>query len=350
MKPVVGLFFGGVSPEYKVSLASAAAVLRHLPRARYDCRAVGITRGGRWFLTEASPDEIEGDRWQNAPCTPAALSPDPGRPGLLLFPAEGQAARLHLDVLFPVTHGTYGEDGRLQGLFALSGIPFVGCDTQASAVCMDKALTKTLLRAEGVPVLPSLLLHRADVARPAEVICRVENEIGFPAFVKPARSGSSVGAGRADNTPTLLTSLVHAAGVDDRILVEPCVRAREVEVAILETGGTLTVSHPGEIRPHAEFYDYDTKYTAGRATLCDHADISPACADTVRALAEKIFRLLELRGMARVDFFVTDDEHIYCNEINTLPGFTAGSMYPRLLSGEDGFAGLLDRLIAGARR
>ena len=350
MKPVVGLFFGGASPEYTVSLASAAAVLRHLPRARYDCRTIGITRGGRWFLTEATPDEIEGDRWQSAPTTPAALSPDPGRPGLLLFPAEGQVARLPLDVLFPVTHGTYGEDGRLQGLFALSGIPFVGCDTQASAICMDKVITKTLLRAEGVPVLSSLLLHRADVARPAEVICRVENEVGFPVFVKPARSGSSVGAGRADNVPTLLTALVHAAGVDDRILVEPYVRAREVEVAVLEADGALTVSHPGEIRPHAEFYDYEAKYTPGRATLCDHADIPPACADRVCELAKKIFRLLALRGMARVDFFVTGDGQVFCNEVNTLPGFTAGSMYPRLLSGEDGFSGLLDRLIAGARR
>lgn len=347
-KTVVALFFGGRSREYSVSLCSAAAVLQGLSPDRYEVVAVGITRAGHWLATTATPDEIEADRWQ-AGGTPCLLSPDRGRPGLLLI-AGGRVKHVLPDVLFPVLHGKYGEDGCIQGLFALSGIPYVGCDTRASAIGMDKAVTKTLAAAAGIPVVPWISARARELQK--RVAERVEATLTYPVFVKPSQSGSSIGAGVARDRRELYAALRRAAAVDDTILIEAFTPVREIEVAVLRIGQKTEVSRPGEIiPPEGGFYDYDTKYRASGAELRPLAHLTREQETTARARAAKIYRLLSCHGPVRVDFFLPRaGGELYFNEVNTLPGFTAISMFPRLMTANRPFPALLDALIAGARR
>ena len=348
-KRLVALFFGGASREYEVSLASAAAILRGLDPARYAVIPIGITRTGRWLFTHATPNEIEADNWQ-AGALPALLSPDRGNPGLFVFEGAGRPTRILPDLLFPVLHGRYGEDGCMQGLFALSGIPYVGCDVFASAVGMDKATAKTLATATGIPVVPWVFATHGS--REKTIIAQVERALGYPVFVKPSRSGSSIGAAIARSRQELLDAMRRAAQVDRDILIEAYIPAREIEVAVCTIGGKVEVSRPGEITPpDGGFYDYDTKYRVAGAELSTAARLSAKQERDVRAYARTIYRRLSCRGPARVDFFIPrGGREIYFNEINTLPGFTAISMFPRLMTRERSFPALLDAIIAGARR
>ncbi len=344
------LLFGGASSEYEVSLCSAAGVLRALDPLRFRALCVGISRRGEWFLTQATPCEIENDEWQ-AGALPCGLSPNPAYRGLLVHTPRGLRRYLP-DVIFPVLHGGAGEDGRLQGLLSLSGIPFVGCDTRAAALAMDKAVAKVLAREAGVPVLPWLVYDaRRDTAD--DFCARAEAAFPYPMFAKPVAGGSSVGAGRAGDRTSLIACLQTAAREGGRVLVEPCLPARELEIAVLERKDGLELSPVGEIcLSGGSFYDYDTKYKNGRATLCEKADIPPLCDTRVRQYAEKVFFALGCRGLARIDFFLDPacpDKPIF-NEINTLPGFTADSMFPRLLTADRTPAVLLDLLIEGAMR
>ncbi len=345
----VALFFGGRSPEYAVSLASAAAVLRGLDLQKYAVYPVGITRAGVWLLTAASPDGIEADRWQSGAC-PAHLSPDRGRPGLYIE-EKGGTRRLLPDVLFPVMHGKYGEDGCMQGLFALSGIPFVGCGVRAACLGMDKIAAKQLAASAGLPVLPHLTARRTEHAE--HVARRVEDTFPYPVFVKPAAGGSSIGAGIARDRAGLLSCLGAAWESDRTLLIEPFLPgAREIEVGVAKIGRRLEISTPGEIHPGgSDFYDYATKYTAKTATLTTHAPLLVHQEQAARARAALIYRLFDCHGPVRVDFFLSPaGGPLYFNEINTLPGFTAGSMFPRLMTEKRSFPALLDLLIAGARR
>lgn len=333
----IAILFGGRSDEYAVSLASAAAVLSALDRKKYEPIPIGITREGAWLYTEASPDDITTDKWQRG-AIPCFLSPDPTRRALYL--SDGRT--LLPDLIFPLTHGGAGEDGRMAGLFSLSGIPFLGPRTEGAALAMNKALCKQIAAAAGVPVLP----HFVASARACERAKQNAREMGYPLFVKPLHGGSSVGAGIAKNEEDFSAALLCASAQGDDAIVEPYFPAREIELALLCEQGTLTISPAGEISfDGGGFYDYDTKYVRGRARL-SLAELTPAQNTRVRAYAEKVFSALSLTHLCRIDFFLRGDD-IYFNEVNTLPGFTAGSMYPFLLSGGD-LSSLCDRLILAA--
>lgn len=319
MQPTVALLFGGNSNEYEVSLLTAQAVWRHLLNAGVRVLPIGITRLGVWHLFQGSPSALTEGNWEASP----ALTP-------ILLGAQGafftEGGRVyHPDVLFPAVHGQRSEDGRLQGLLDLWGVPYVGCGVESSVLCMNKCLSKRLVAAAGVPTLPWV-----EVTDPVAGVAQILTRLSAPIFIKPARSGSSLGAGRADTQEALGPLLEKALQTDTLALAEPFVAGRELEVAVLEEGGSLTVSAPGEVIPNAPFYDYDTKYKSALAALQIPAKLSSALTQTVREYAAEVFRVLGCRHLGRVDFFLVGDA-IYFNEINTLPGFTSISMYPRLM-------------------
>ena len=351
MKTKVALFFGGASNEYEVSLRSAAAVLRAFDEERYEIYKIGLDRDGRWLLTEATPDLIAADAWQGG-ASPCLLSPDRALRGLWVFRPGEAVRRILPDVLFPLLHGRLGEDGCLQGLFALSGIPYVGCPTEAGALGMDKDACKRLAQSRGIPVVPWVRLSGTLLADPERARAVAEEKLAYPMFLKPARSGSSVGAGRVE-CPLDFPAALRAAGrEDDCVLVEACVPARELEVAVLEKpSGELEISRVGEVLPPGgRFYSYREKYEADSHTrLSTHAGLLPSEENRLRAYAGELFSLLGCRSCARVDFFLSRETgRVYFNEINTMPGFTEISMYPRLLCKERSMSELLDELMAGA--
>ena len=342
MKTILVLF-GGRSTEYGVSLQSAHAVLSNLDRSRYRPLMVGITREGRWLHYSGPLDRLEDDTWHQEHCVSCALSPDFGTPQLLLL--DGSNRQLAFDAAFPVLHGKNGEDGTVQGLLELTGAPLIGCGCLASALCMDKDRAHKLAQLAGVSVPRSALFRQGA---PLSAIGEAAAGLGYPLFVKPVRAGSSFGVTRVTALEQLAGAVADAFANDRELLLEEAIDGREVEVAVL--GGERDfVSACGEIAPNSDFYDYDTKYVSDTAEYYIPARIAPKTAETVRTAAGKIFRTLGCTGLSRVDFFVTADEAVYFNEINTIPGFTAISMYPRLMrqSGVDGPA-LIDRLVEDA--
>ena len=343
----IALLFGGASNEHEVSLRSAYAVYRHLPA---DCTPIliGITRDGDWLDYQGDPALIESGEWQ-------AETDKLSRVRITLAPHGALHTESGLDItpdlFLPILHGQTCEDGRLQGLLDLIGIPYVGCGCAASAFGMDKAVTKMIAEAQGIPVAAWLLFTRDVLADDLDAaIQKIEERFpSYPVFVKAVNSGSSVGAFRADDRASLALALTEAAKVDVKILVEEFVVAREVETAVLEKNGALAVFAPGEIEPCADFYDYDTKYKNDTANYYIPARISAEALDTVRDYAARIFRAIGARHLSRVDFFVTADERIIFNEINTLPGFTSISMYPKLAeAGGVSFDSLVNALIEEA--
>lgn len=315
----VALLFGGKSNEHEISLCTAAAIYRHLLAAGWRVLPLGITREGVWYLFQGTPSSIEDGSWETSPALYRILFGSQGA----FFTEEGRAFRP--DAVFPAVHGRFCEDGRLQGLLDLWGVPYVGCGVESSVLCMNKCLSKRLVQEAGLPTLPWV-----EIKDPAQGEAEIRKRLSFPVFIKPARSGSSLGAGRAENSNALQSVLTHALETDPLALAEPCVTARELEVAVAELGGALTVSQPGEVVPNAAFYDFDTKYRSSRATLRIPAPLDGGLAEQARRLAAEIFRLLGCRHLARIDFFLLDGA-LYFNEINTLPGFTPISMYPRLM-------------------
>jgi len=343
-KPTVLVLFGGRSPEHEVSLVSARSVISNIPREQFCIVTVGITKKGVWYLTEAEADAIADGSWERSPQNRrAALSPV-YREGLLVF-GENGVFTMPVDVVFPVLHGENGEDGTIQGLFALSGIPFVGPGVRASADCMDKITAKRLLAEAGIPVADGepLLLHQYR-ANPAAMVERIERRLGYPVFIKPSGAGSSVGISKVKRREELLAALDLAFRYDSRALAEEAVVGREVEVAVLGTAADPLASTCGEIVPANEFYDYEAKYIRD-SELHVPARISEEKAAKVREYACRAFATLDCHGMSRVDFFVCEDR-ILLNEVNTIPGFTPISMYPRLFA-HDGipYPELLKRLI-----
>lgn len=343
----IALLFGGASNEYEVSLRSAYAVYRHLPS---DCTPIliGITREGDWLHYQGNPALIENDEWVKQTHQLSRISITLAPHGALHTEADLDVTP---DLFLPVLHGQTCEDGRLQGLLDLIGIPYVGCGCASSAFGMDKAVTKMIAEAQGIPVADWLLFTRDALHADVDgAIRQVEARFpAYPIFVKAVNSGSSVGAYRADDRASLGFALTEAAKVDFKILVEEFIVAREVETAVLEKGGELTVFTPGEIEPCAEFYDYDTKYKNDTANYYIPARVSEETLETVRSYAARIFRAIGARHLSRVDFFVTKDERIIFNEINTLPGFTSISMYPKLAeAGGVSFDDLVNALIEEA--
>jgi D-alanine-D-alanine ligase len=347
----VGLLFGGRSVEHEVSVVSARAVSAALREAGIECVPIGVTGDGRWLGPVESRDVLESDARrvecgaEVAGSVRSALDPGSGR--LLLLAAESPPEPLPLDVVFPLIHGWGGEDGRLQGAFDLVGIPVVGAGVLGSAIGMDKAIAKQLFRVNGLPVAPWLAITRPLYERRAErARKRIISELGLPLFVKPANGGSSVGISRVAHIDELEPALDEGFSHDEKVVIEQALDAREIECAVM--GNTEPeATGLGEILPAREFYDYEAKYEDERSGLEIPARLEPALAESIRKIAVKAFRALELRGFARVDFLLERSSgRPYLNEVNTLPGFTAISMFPKLWEAEGvAFPSLVQRLV-----
>jgi D-alanine-D-alanine ligase len=334
----VGLLFGGRSVEHEVSIVSASSIFQALDPKRYEVVLVAIDHDGRWHLS-APPLEPESPVAGEEVRLPAV-------PGERALRRDGAAAA-QLDVVFPIVHGRGGEDGAMQGLFELAEIPYVGSGVLGSSLQMDKEVSKRLMHAAGIPILPWVSVRASELERDVPgTVRRVADEIGFPVFVKPANLGSSVGISRAADADALSDSLRLAARYDRKIVVERAIAARDVEIALLGND-PVEASIAGEIRTRREFYDYEAKYVDEDTELLVPAPIPEALAERLRELAIAAFRALEGEGLARVDFLVDrDSEEAFVNEVNSLPGFTSVSMYPRLWDATGlSYPALLDRLI-----
>ena len=347
----VCILFGGISPEHEVSLRSAEAVLNNIDKEKYNIYPVGITKDGAWFLYGGTDySRLPGDLWlEHQGNRPAAISPVRGQ-GLLCFGDNGVAIQ-PIDVVFPVLHGENGEDGAMQGLLQLAGIPYVGPHVSASAVSMDKTLTKLVADQAGVTQAAWQLVRRGDLeTRLEQTLDALENRFAYPMFVKPSGTGSSVGVSKAADRAALEQALKAAAVYDEKVLVEEFIRGREVEVAVMGNDNPMA-SICGEIDSGADFYDYDAKYVTDTSTAYIPARIDEAVAEQVREAAVKIYSAIGCCGMSRVDFFVTyDDNKVVFNEINTLPGFTSISMYPKLFDASGiPYSQLIDELLRLAR-
>ena len=354
-KKNVCLIFGGRSTEYKVSLRSVCSVLRNIDRELFDVVTVGITEDGAWYLYRGTPDMISDDTWTSGDVCPVIIDPACGRGGMRYIDREtGNATPLDIDVIFPVVHGKYCEDGTLQGLLSMCGIPYVGPNSAASAICMDKTLTKLILSNYEVPQANALSVDARELANSEDdVLYRIESMFTYPVFVKPSSSGSSVGASKAVDRDSLISAMKAAAAYDRKILVEEYIVGREVEIAALEgEDGTVILSCCGEINPGDGFYDYETKYENDNAKYYIPARIKPETELRIKETASLIFTVLGCRSLSRIDFFVRDfkgTEQIIFNEINTLPGFTSISMYPQLMEKIGiSYGELITRLIATA--
>lgn len=335
----VGVLFGGRSGEHEVSLQSARAVMAALQQAGHEVVPIGITSEGRWLvggdpLQALSSGTAGGERT-------VTMLPEPGRTGLVplndredaLEPLQLQPGAVvgSVDLLFPVLHGTYGEDGTVQGLFELAAVPYAGAGVLGSALGMDKVVQKTLWRGLGLPVTDFVSVRRRDFEHdPERILSELEASLGYPCFTKPANLGSSVGVSKANNRQELELGLQTACRYDAKLIVERGVDARELEVGVLGNDEPIA-SVVGEILPGAEFYDYRAKYIDSGSRAVIPADISPEVAREVQHLAVRAFKAVDGSGLARVDFFLErNSAKLYLNEINTMPGFTRISMYPKL--------------------
>ena len=329
----VCVLFGGMSPEHDVSLRSAESVLNNMDTEKYNIFPVGIAKDGDWILYGSTDySKLPTGQWLNCPENRrAAISPIRGQ-GLLIFEGDN-VIREMIEIVFPVLHGENGEDGSVQGLLQLAGIPFVGPHVAASAVSMDKTLTKLVADNAGVKQAAWQLVRAAEVRSHMEqVITRLEGKFNYPMFVKPAGTGSSVGVSKAADREGLVRALSHAVQFDSKILVEEFIHGREVEVAVMGNESPVA-SVCGEIDSGADFYDYDAKYVTDTSVAYIPARIPAEVEEFVREQAVKIYSAIGCQGLSRVDFFVTyEDNRVVFNEINTLPGFTSISMYPKLFA------------------
>lgn len=343
----VCILFGGISPEHEVSLRSAESVLNNIDHSKYNVFPVGITKEGDWILYMGKDySKLPTGEWKSCPENRrAAISPVRGQ-GLLSF--EGDCVvRERIDVVFPVLHGENGEDGAMQGLLQMAGIPYVGSHVAASAAAMDKTLTKLIVDHVGVPQAAWQLVRRGELENRMEnTLDSLELRFRYPMFVKPAGTGSSVGVTKAGDRETLRGALLTAAKFDEKILVEEFIHGREIEVAVMGNENPVA-SVCGEIDSGAEFYDYDAKYITDTSTAYIPARIPADVEETVREAAVKVYSAIGCQGLSRVDFFVTFEENrVVFNEINTLPGFTSISMYPKLFAASGiPYSQLIDELI-----
>ncbi|WP_137129963.1 D-alanine--D-alanine ligase family protein [Rhizobium sp. FY34] len=325
----IGVLFGGQSAEHDVSLMSAANVMKAMDRARYTVVPIFIARDGCWFLREDNAEAVSPQAGKGV-----AVALVPGGKGRLVAVEEGglHAVLPKLDFLLPVLHGRYGEDGTVQGYAEMAGLPYAGCGILGSAAAMDKDVAKRLLREAGLPVARALKLDSAD-EMDAEAL---EQQFGYPFFVKPARQGSSFGVSRVDGAQAVRPALTKAFEFDGKVLVEEFLAGREIECAVLEhADGRLTISPPGEIvtaKAH-DFYNYEAKYfDPDGAKIIIPAEVGADVVEEAKAMAARAFRALCCQGIARVDFFLLEDGRLYVNEVNTMPGCTNRSMYPLALA------------------
>jgi D-alanine-D-alanine ligase len=348
----VGVIFGGRSGEHEVSLMSARSVMDALDKDKYDVTAIGIDRSGQWLVGDAMRALQNGDA---AAAHPATLLPAPQMAGLLQVEAGAQdslqpvslSRAAELDVIFPVLHGPYGEDGTVQGLLELAGLPYVGAGVVGSAVGMDKAVFKQVMLANDIPILPWRLVRTTEWRSQRDaIIAAIEDTFTYPVFTKPANLGSSVGINRCADRDELIAGMDQAARYDRRLIVEQGINARELEVAVLGNDAPIA-SVVGEVRPRRTFYDYQAKYVTDDSELLIPAPLPSDLAQTAQSLAVKVFAAIDCAGLGRVDLLLDrDTDMLYVNEINTIPGFTRISMYPKLWQASGiSYPELLDRLI-----
>jgi len=355
-KTRIAVVFGGRSTEHAVSAVSAGSILAALDSDEYEVVPVGITREGRWVLTSGDPQSlaIEGRRMPEITAgsgNAVVLPGDPTSGGLVVLdPADGARALGDVDVVFPALHGTYGEDGTIQGLLEMAGVPYVGSNVFASAAAMDKEFTKKLAAAEGIPVGPYAVLRAGASLSDAD-----KERLGLPLFVKPARAGSSYGITKVKDLADLDAAVAAARAIDPKVLIEAAIVGREIECGVLEgeAGGVPEASVLAEVRvvKDHEFYDFEAKYLDDSCEFDIPAKLPEWVTKQVQEYASRTFSALDCAGLARVDFFVTPELDVYLNEINTMPGFTSTSMFPRMwaASGLE-YPKLVSRLIRSALR
>ncbi len=345
-KRTVAVLFGGQSSEHEVSCMSAVNVIQAISPERYDVVLIGITKEGKWLLAE-SLEEIQKDSWRESRVQ-AVIPPDASEQGVLLIQGD-QVRRRQIDVVFPVLHGMYGEDGTVQGLLEMARIPYVGCGVLSSAISMDKAYTKQIVEYLGIRQARYVLVTRWELDNPKECVKRVEEKLSYPVFVKPSKAGSSQGVSCAGGPDELKKALTEAARHDSRILVEETIKGREIECAVLG-GREAKASDAGEILSAEAFYTYKAKYFNAQSRTVLHPVLPEGVLEYIREAAVRIFHAVDGFGLARVDFFLEEETNqVVFNEINTMPGFTGISMYPMLWA-EKGLPGekLIDRLIGFA--
>jgi len=345
----IAVLFGGRSGEHEVSLVSAQSVLSVLDPAKYEVFQVGITHEGAWLTGENARDLLE--KGETEGLTHCTLLPDPSKPGLYALHITDHGTALEkltdIDVIFPVLHGTYGEDGTLQGLLEMVDLAYVGAGVTGSSVGMDKGIFKDVMRTNGIPTVESVIVLRSEIEKDMEsVIRKAEAVASYPLFVKPANLGSSVGITKCRSRADLAEGLLEAASYDRRVLVERGVDAHEIEVSVLGNDDPQA-SMPGEVLPSREFYSYESKYVDGTSGLLIPAPLPAETAEKIRQMAVAAYKAIDCAGMARVDFFIDKvTEEIFLSEVNTIPGFTSISMYPKLWEATGlPYAKLVDRLI-----
>ncbi len=340
------ILFGGVSSEHDISLISAKSVIENTPKDKYDIITVGITKDGRWYLYTGDVENLPEDKWlcDKDKLKPAVISPDRADHGIIVLGEK--AEKIKVDVVFPVLHGKNGEDGAVQGLLQLAGIPFVGCDMISSACCMDKVITNTLLDEAGIAQAKWLGLKEHEYKENGEeFIKKAEEYLGYPIFVKPANAGSSVGVSKAADKDSLKRAIAKAFKEDAKLVLEEGITGKEIECAVLGNEEPIA-SLVGEIESCNDFYDYDAKYINEASKLYIPARIEQKISDEIRETAVRAYKALGCSGLARVDFFVREgDNKVLLNEPNTIPGFTSISMYPKMFqkSGVE-YPELIDRL------
>ncbi len=344
------ILFGGKSSEHEVSCKSAASVLRHINSEKYDIKTIGITKEGNWVLTDSLADSVEDGSWQqNESNKTAFIAPDHSTKGIIIQNDDGTLTKEPIDVVFPILHGKNGEDGTMQGLLQISGIPFVGSDAAASASSMDKAITKAIIdQTNVVNQAKCIVLHKKTYEKDPknEVIALFDYfECQLPLFVKPANAGSSVGISKVNDADELPKAIEIALKEDDKVLIQEAIVGREIEVAVLGNENP-EASCIGEIFAANEFYDYEAKYQNAASKTGIVFDLDEDKEREIREAAIKVYETMGCRGLSRVDFFLKESGKIVFNEINTLPGFTNISMYPKLWEASGlPYDKLIDKLI-----
>ncbi len=347
-KKAIAVLFGGQSSEHEISCISAVTIIEQINRDAYDIYPVGITQEGKWVLADGL-EAVKDGSWKESEVS-AVLSPDATQHGLIVTDRDGSRI-IWLDVVFPALHGLYGEDGTVQGILELAKIPYVGCGVLASAVSMDKFYTKLIVDTLGIRQAAYVPVRSAELKQMENVVKRVEERFSYPVYIKPCNAGSSRGVSRAENRKALEAGLLEAAKHDHKLLVEECIVGREVECAVLG-GSEVRASGVGEVLAAADaaFYDFDAKYYNPESKTVLDPELPGNATEEIRADAVKIFKAVDGYGLSRVDFFVTKDTgEVVFNEINTLPGFTAISMYHSLWANRGiGKAQLVEKLIQSA--
>ncbi len=348
MKKKICILFGGESTEYEISLRSAYSVITNLDKEKFEIITVGIAKNGKWYLYDGDYSDIPNDNWYSDKLSPVCIMHGTKESCLMALMPDGSFKKIYFDVAFPVLHGKNGEDGTIQGLFELASIKYVGVGIIASSVGMDKTFTKIIFKNAGIDQANWVVLSKHELENLDSKIEEMESVLGYPMFIKPANAGSSIGIGKAKNRDELISAINEAFRFDRKILVEEFLTGHEVECAVLGNRGNILASCVGEIVASQEFYTYDAKYSSDSTSeLHIPANIAEKFSEEVRKNAIRAFEALDGKGLSRVDFFVDEQRNKVCiNEINTMPGFTSISMYPKLIENSGiSYSELITKLI-----